>query len=278
MRDLTSVALDVAKKLGASYADIRVVDKKQESVRTRNGNVESLGSSRSKGFGVRVLYDGAWGFSSSARITEDEVRRVAEEAVSIAKASATVKREKDVELAPVKPVTAKWKSECKIDPFSVKAEDKIALLLEADRLMRQNKGVRVASGNISSLREDKVFASTEAARNRSRPNRAGIDAWPAGRPREVLSTSAGGDFASRGWEFVEDALWTTPARGQRRALLTAKQCPQVVTDLVLVVLRHCRSTVLWTSIGPTACSGRKPVTQDGFPPRNKGRSSTVRLT
>ena len=68
---------------------------------------------------MRVLYDGAWGFVKRP-VTEDEVRRVAEEAVSIAKASATVKRDKDVTLAPAKPVTAKWESKCRIDPFSVK--------------------------------------------------------------------------------------------------------------------------------------------------------------
>ncbi|HHY44360.1 MAG TPA: TldD/PmbA family protein, partial [Firmicutes bacterium] len=241
MKDLTAQALDVAKKLGASYADIRVVDKKQESVRTRNGNVESLGSSRSRGFGVRVLYDGAWGFSSSARVTEEEVRRVAEEAVSIAKASATVKREKDVVLAPAKPVTAKWESKCKIDPFSVKVEDKIALLMEADRLMRQNKGVRVASGNFMALREDKIFASTEGSyiEQVKIETGAGIEATAADRgelQRRSYPNSAGGDYASSGWEFVESMNILDHAErvgNEAVQLLTAKQCPDVVTDLIL---------------------------------------------
>jgi len=241
LKDLTAQALDVAKKLGASYADIRVVDKKQESVRTRNGNVESLGSSRSRGFGVRVLYDGAWGFSSSARVTEEEVRRVAEEAVSIAKASATVKREKDVVLAPAKPVTAKWESKCKIDPFSVKVEDKIALLMEADRLMRQNKGVRVASGNFMALREDKIFASTEGSyiEQVKIETGAGIEATAADRgelQRRSYPNSAGGDYASSGWEFVESMNILDHAErvgNEAVQLLTAKQCPDVVTDLIL---------------------------------------------
>lgn len=241
MKDLTAIALERAKKLGASYADIRVVDKKQESVRTKNGNVESLGSSRSKGFGVRVLYDGAWGFSSSAQVRGDEIQRVAEEAVSIAKASATVKRMRDVELAPVKPVVARWESQCKVDPFSVKVEDKINLLLEADRLMRQTKGVRVASGNIMALREEKVFASTEGSyiEQVKTETGAGIDAMAADRgelQRRSYPTSAGGDFSSRGYEAVEELKILDHAErvGQEAvALLSAKQCPQAVTDLVL---------------------------------------------
>ncbi len=269
MRDLTAKALDVAKKMGASYADIRVVDKKQESVRTRNGNVESLGSSRSKGFGVRVLYDGAWGFSSSARVTEDEVRRVAEEAVSIAKASATVKRDKDVELAPAKAVTAKWESKCKIDPFSVKAEDKIALLLEADRLIRQNKGVRVASGNISALREEKIFASTDGSyiEQVKTETGAGIDAMAADKgelQRRSYPSSAGGDFASSGWEFVEEMHLLDHAErvgNEAVALLTAKQCPQTVTDLVLDSSQLTLQIHAATRSSSTGYLGKRPVTR-----------------
>ena len=40
---------------------------------------------------MRVLYDGAWGFASSPTLTLEEARRVAAEAVDIAKASAIVR-------------------------------------------------------------------------------------------------------------------------------------------------------------------------------------------
>ena len=148
LKELSNMALDKARDLGASYADIRIVTNKGESIRTKNGNVDSMGSSVSKGFGVRVLYDGAWGFASSSLVNEEEVGAITEEAVSIAKASATLKRGKGVELAPVEPVTARWESKFKIDPFEVKAEDKISLLLEADALMRKNPQVRIASGSM----------------------------------------------------------------------------------------------------------------------------------
>jgi len=63
----------------------------------------------------------------------------------------------------LRPVVAKWESKYDIDPFTVKDEEQIELLLEADRLMRANKGVRVAQGNIVAFREEKVFASTEGS-------------------------------------------------------------------------------------------------------------------
>lgn len=241
MKDLTRKALDKARSLGASYADIRVVDSKQEAVRTRNGNVDSMSSTRNKGFGVRVLLDGAWGFSSSSMVTEGEIERVTTEAVAIARASATVKRDRDVELAPLEPIVAKWESKYDIDPFSVKAEDQIKLLLDADRLMRANKGVRVAQGSVVAFREDKVFASTEGSyiEQVKTETGAGISALSAGQgelQRRSYPNSAGGDWSSRGYEAVLEM--DLPGNAERVAdeavaLLSAKQCPQESTTVVI---------------------------------------------
>ncbi|MBP8621037.1 MAG: TldD/PmbA family protein [Firmicutes bacterium] len=235
------MALDKARDLGASYADIRIVTNKGESIRTKNGNVDSMGSSVSKGFGVRVLYDGAWGFASSSLVNEEEVGAITEEAVSIAKASATLKRGKGVELAPVEPVTARWESKFKIDPFDVKAEDKISLLLEADALMRKNPQVRIASGSMWCMREDKVFASTEGSyiEQVKTETGAGIEAMATdGREmqRRSYPNSAGGDCGSLGYELVLDLDLADHAEriaSEACALLSAKQCPSLDTTLIL---------------------------------------------
>ena len=241
LKELSNMALDKARDLGASYADIRIVTNKGESIRTKNGNVDSMGSSVSKGFGVRVLYDGAWGFASSSLVNEEEVGAITEEAVSIAKASATLKRGKSVELAPVEPVTARWESKFKIDPFDVKAEDKISLLLEADALMRKNPQVRIASGSMWCMREDKVFASTEGSyiEQVKTETGAGIEAMATdGREmqRRSYPNSAGGDCGSLGYELVLDLDLADHAEriaSEAVALLSAKQCPNLNTTLIL---------------------------------------------
>jgi TldD protein len=58
-------ALDLAAKRGAQYADVRVVNNRTQGISVKDGVVESLNSSESLGFGVRVLVNGAWGFASS---------------------------------------------------------------------------------------------------------------------------------------------------------------------------------------------------------------------
>src|SRR6188472_2256293 len=92
MRDLTSRALDTATALGATYADVRVVRRVEESINVKSGRVEGVAASESEGFGVRVIVDGAWGFAASHLLNTAEADRVAADAVRIARASATATR------------------------------------------------------------------------------------------------------------------------------------------------------------------------------------------
>ena len=92
MRDLTNRALDTATALGASYADVRVVRRIEESINIKSTRVEGVQSGETEGFGVRVLVDGAWGFAASHHLSTAEADRTAADAVRIAKASATAIR------------------------------------------------------------------------------------------------------------------------------------------------------------------------------------------
>jgi TldD protein len=68
VKDLIERALDAAQRGGAAYADVRVVERESEGLTVKNGALEAASSNTSAGFGVRVLVDGAWGFSSSAEL------------------------------------------------------------------------------------------------------------------------------------------------------------------------------------------------------------------
>jgi TldD protein len=99
VRDLTHRALDLARTQGATYADIRIIEQQTQSIAIKNGVVEHLVPSTSRGFGVRVVVDGAWGFAASAKLAAREVVRVTAEAVRIARASVRVKTA-SVDLGP----------------------------------------------------------------------------------------------------------------------------------------------------------------------------------
>ncbi|MBC7340022.1 MAG: TldD/PmbA family protein [Firmicutes bacterium] len=241
MRDVVRKALDTARARGAAYADARVVTRREQDVVTKNGKVESVSSSQSRGIGVRVLVDGAWGFASTSVLDDREVMRIAEKAVEIARASALVRSDPPVELAPVDPVEDRWGSPMKEDPFSVKLEEKINLLLEADRLMRQDPRIRVAQGSVSVFREDKVFASTEGTyvEQSKTETGAGISALAAEAgevQRRSYPSSFGGDYAARGYEYVREMDLVGHAEQvahEALALLEAPQCPSGTTTVIL---------------------------------------------
>src|SRR5437879_8588952 len=90
MKDFTSHALNVATAKGARYADIRIIDLREQVVTVKNGTVDGIGDQYSHGFGIRVLVGNSWGFASSAYVAMPEIERVATIADKIAKASYTV--------------------------------------------------------------------------------------------------------------------------------------------------------------------------------------------
>src|SRR5207245_5995356 len=95
---------------------------------------------RERGFGIRVLVDGAWGFASSSDLSATEADRVAAEAVRIAKASATALRNR-VRLDDRPPARGTYETPIQEDPFSVPLAEKIGHLLAADEAARSVKGV-----------------------------------------------------------------------------------------------------------------------------------------
>jgi TldD protein len=240
VEDLTDKALEKVRDLGASYGDIRIIKRINESVHVKNGKVDTLTSETSEGFGIRVIADGSWGFASSLMLDPKEVESVAELAVRIARASARVSHE-PVKLAPVEPAEGSFEFDVAKDPFEVPIEEKIALLFDADRVMRQVPEIKVAKSSMQFWRTDSIFASTDGSyiAQIKTESGAGIEATAVG-DGEVQQRSypaaSGGDFAAAGYEYVE--AWDLVGNAERIAseaarLLTAPQCPSDTRTLIL---------------------------------------------
>src|SRR4051812_40492498 len=90
LQDVCSAALDAAKKAGASYCDVRIHRRRNESVTVRDDHVDGVSDDESYGVGVRVLVDGAWGFSSSSRVLPKDAAAAAKSACELAGANAKV--------------------------------------------------------------------------------------------------------------------------------------------------------------------------------------------
>lgn len=240
MRDVALRALDTARMRGASYADVRIVHFRSQSVTARNRNVEGLVVDESLGFGVRVIVDGYWGFAASNDLTTAEADRVAAEAVKIAKASSIAGGPRADIGAQVRHV-ARYVTPGRKDPFAVSLEEKIALLLRCNETMLSVPKIVSAESNVYNQRELKTFASSEGAfiEQELVETGCGIEATATAEDEvqnRSYPNSVGRHQATEGWEFVE--RWDLPANAGRvaeeaAALLTAKPCPPGVTTVIL---------------------------------------------
>ncbi|MDP9271874.1 MAG: TldD/PmbA family protein [Chloroflexota bacterium] len=240
MKDLIDRALDAAQRAGASYADVRIVERDSDGLTVKNGALESAEAERSAGFGVRLLRDGAWGFSSSSLLEPDEAERVAREAAEIAAASGSATRER-VQLDDTPPARGTYATPFVEDPFSVSLDEKLRILLEADAEMSRVPGVSVREGTIEWARERKTFASTEGAHTEQElvESGCGIEATAVD-DNEVQQRSypqgSGGQVVTGGFEAVRSLDLAGHARRvaeEAVALLTAPQCPAGEMNVVL---------------------------------------------
>lgn len=126
---LADIALSTARKLGVTYADIRINRYRTESIATREEQVQNVSRSQNFGFGVRVLFKGTWGFASSRNVTPKDVLRISRQAVEIARANSVYQRRR-VTMVPAPKVVTSWKSGFEKDPFDVAIDDKIQFLLK----------------------------------------------------------------------------------------------------------------------------------------------------
>jgi TldD protein len=210
---LADIALSTARRLGVSYADIRINRYRNEAISTREKQVQNVSRSQNFGFGVRVLFRGTWGFASSSKVTPEEVRKVTRQAVEIARANSVFQR-KRVRLVPARSVTANWKSTFEKDPFAVAIDDKIEFLLKLNERAMKTDGVSFVTSTMGWVNEQKYYASTDGSRIEQYIIR--------GNPGfTVTAVNRGtGDFQSRssfggpqglGYEYMEKYPWLKEA-------------------------------------------------------------------
>jgi TldD protein len=240
MKDRLKTTIDYLKSKGATYGDIRYVRTTTESIKVTNETVDTLAHDVDQGFGVRVLIDGAWGFASSAICTQSEMRKVANRALQIARASALTKRA-DVTLADVEPAVDRYETPVMTDPFSVPLARKLDLLLGINKILGKDTKIRVAESSMDFFRTEKMFISTEGADVEQVLTETGagytataVDSGEV--QRRSYPNSHRGDYGTGGYELVERMKLMDHAervRDEAVALLTAPVCPSGPRTIII---------------------------------------------
>lgn len=239
--DLGKKGLEEAVKAGASYADIRIGEILEENLAVKNGVPDEVRLLQTRGFGIRAMTKGSWGFAGSVETTGKEMVEVARKAVAIAKASAKVKR-KAVSLKEAKAEKAKYSTPMKRDPFKISLEEKMRVLLEAERLLaKQSPLIKASYAFFRAHKEEKLFASTEGAEIRQQITWCGGGTLAVALKNGEAQTrsypsSFRGNFSTSGYEFFKSLKLAEHAEQSGKEavqLLEAEKCPSTATNLII---------------------------------------------
>ena len=253
---LADAGLGAATDAGASYCDVRVGRYLRQFVITREANVQNIVNTESLGVGVRVIADGAWGFSATNTMTVEAVAEAARLATAIARANAR-NQTQPVQLAPTPGVgEVSWRTPIQRNAMEVPIQEKVDLLLAVNNAAMQ-AGANFVNSQLFLVNEQKYFASTDGSyidqdvhriwapmsvtavdqttgkfRSRdglSAPMGLGYE-YLDGRAEDKIVSPNGVVSYNKSYDMVEDAI---AAAHQAREKLTAKSVEPGQYDLVL---------------------------------------------
>ncbi|MBU2564900.1 MAG: TldD/PmbA family protein [Candidatus Thermoplasmatota archaeon] len=144
--------------MGAEYCDLRYEKRTGLSLEVKDGELKKAVSGSEEGVGIRVLYNGAFGFFSTNNVSDAD--KAAGIAFKLAKCS---KPKEKTMLADAKTVkdTVVWKP--KKNPADVSTEEKHKLIAGMDEAMRKIEGILTVTTGYSEGNIEMHFLNSEGS-------------------------------------------------------------------------------------------------------------------
>jgi TldD protein len=244
---LVQRALARARKDGATYADVRIVRRRAESLTVREDKLTDVSAGDDYGIGIRVIAQGAWGFAATPRLAVEPVERVASAAVALARANASLMK-RPIALAPAPVYVDVWQTPLTKDPFKIPIEDKAELLLAQNAEALKVPGVRFVTSQYYAISEWKLLATSEGSSIEQQVTRLApsFQVTAVDDKRGEFETVAH-SIAPRqaGWEYVEAANLKRDARKLGEQVLEKLAAPSVSAGTRELVLAPSN---LWLTI------------------------------
>lgn len=238
MKDTIRKELDKLHSMGAHYVDARWYPREDSNFLFMwNGNLKENSFSSQSGLGVRVLYNGAWGFSASSDLSNPDAifgkafenARIASERVNF-----------PVRLAEKETITDSFSSPSEIDPFSIGLDEKVAFLQKMDAALNQ-AGVAQRVSSMKFVRKQIVFMDSEGSEIEKNiievfPSLqvSGIDKDGGMQSRAFLPGKTG---PTRGWESMDEKFFLENADRivrELNQLLVADDAPNGKMSVILL--------------------------------------------
>jgi len=238
VREKIKKQLDLLKAKGAHYVDARWYPREDSNFLFMwNGNLKENNASSQSGIGVRVLYNGAWGFSASSDLSNpDAIFERAFDNARIASERVTF----PIRLAEKEAIVGSFNSPNQIDPFTVGLDQKVAFLQKMDAALNQT-GVIQRFGMLEFVRKQIIFLDSEG----SEIEKNIIEVFPSihamgidkdgGMQRRKYAPGRSGP--TRGWESINEADFLANAErivSELNQVLVAEDAPNGKMSVILL--------------------------------------------
>jgi len=131
-----SVNISRISSQGASYVDSRFyLDDSSETLLLYDGDLEANDVTVESGIGVRVLWDGAWGFAATSN---PEAIEACFDSAKLNAVTASRLVKTPLSMGEQDPILGSYSSPVEVDPFTVSLEDKMHFLKKIDEDLRDD--------------------------------------------------------------------------------------------------------------------------------------------
>lgn len=146
------------KNLGVEYIEIRYEDIFKHHMALKDGVFSTFTSLHLSGYGIRVLVNGAWGFSTTNK--EERLKDSIIDAYKMAKASSFSMKEK-IELAEIESVDDHVPSKMRIKPHEVDMEEKVKRMRSLEKILKEDKDVSSSEIRYEDAAGEKLLVTNE---------------------------------------------------------------------------------------------------------------------
>ncbi len=200
MKEILTSLLE--KQHRASYAEIRTQRNNNTILSLKDGQVEAVTLADETGAGIRVLANGAWGFSTTNSLKKADLSRSLESALKMATAAGRGTREQ-VELAPTKPVEDSAKVRVAKDPENISVETKINNLLTISKhCYTFDDKIKSVTINYADLNTQQTLATSEGAFIEQQKKFVWNYCWVTGKSNGIMA-SARDEIGAHGYELFD---------------------------------------------------------------------------
>ena len=240
MEEHARLAVDHALRLGADYAEARVQRDIGHAFTLKNGSAEPVTATRRLGIGIRVIVNGAMGFSSTNILEPTQIRSSAESAVKTARAAVRLLAS-PTKLAPEKGLEDKWEATMRTSFENVSIEEKFNVLFSIEKMLSPEQVHTNLTSRILVLDEDsteKFYCNSDGSKLQGFVPRISLfmlltaEEQGKGTVQRIRHEAQSG-----GWESVKEwnpsVLVSEEAKILGRILREGIESPKGEVDLVL---------------------------------------------